>query len=138
MMVFADTSALYALLVRDDVMHLRARDNFRYFAREKVRLLTSSFVPVETIALLQRRVGLDAVLDFQTKIMPLLEVLWVDADWQQRAMQRLLAGNQKNVSLVDCMSFEIMEVREIHEAFTFDRHFKENGFTIADHTTGAP
>ncbi|MDZ7700528.1 MAG: hypothetical protein U5R49_27570 [Deltaproteobacteria bacterium] len=49
------------------------------------------------------------------------------------AMSRLLAQNQKDLSLVDCMSFEIMEAREITEAFTFDRHFEEQGFTIADY-----
>lgn len=54
----------------------------------------------------------------------LLEVVWADADWHNRAMLRLLAQNQKDPSLVDCTSFEIMEAREITEAFTFDRHFE--------------
>ena len=130
MIVFADTSALFALLVRDDFMHIRAKENFAYFAAHRVQLLTSSFVLVETVALLQRRVGLDSVRDFNAKILPLLEVVWVDTDWQNRAMQRLLTQNRKNLSLVDCMSFEIMEAREISEAFTFDRHFEENGFKM--------
>lgn len=133
MMVFADTSALFALLVRDDFMHVRAKVNFAWFAEHRVRLLTSSFVLVETIALLQRRIGLDAVRDFNAKIIPLLEIVWVDADWQNKAVQRLLTGNRKDVSLVDCVSFEIMEAREITEAFAFDHHFEENGFRIAAH-----
>ncbi len=136
MIVFADTSALFALLVRDDFMHVRAKENFGYFSDHRTQLLTSSFVLVETVALLQRRVGLDSVRDFNAKILPLLEVIWVDADWQNRAMQRLLTQNRKNLSLVDCMSFEIMEAREIAEAFTFDRHFEENGFQIADYHGG--
>lgn len=131
MIIFADTSALFSLLVRDDCMHVQAKANFAYFADQQVQLLSSSFVLVETIALLQRRVGLEAVRDFNAKIVPLLDVVWVDADWQQRAVQRLLTGNRRDVSLVDCMSFEIMEAREISEAFTFDRHFEENGFKIA-------
>ncbi|MCF8128180.1 MAG: PIN domain-containing protein [Deltaproteobacteria bacterium] len=133
MMVFADTSALFALLVRDDVMHVRAKQNFAHFAAQKARLLTSSFVLVETVALLQRRIGLNAVRDFNGRIMPLLEVIWVDAEWESKAMQRLLTQNQKSLSLVDCMSFEIMEAREITEAFSFDRHFEENGFTISEY-----
>ena len=64
-------------------------------------------------------------------IVPLLEIVWVDAEWHGRAMQRLLAQNKRNVSLVDCLSFEIMEAREITEAYTFDQHFADNGFTIA-------
>jgi len=131
MIVFADTSALFSLLVHDDYMHVRAKLNFAHFAAHHFRLLTSSFVLVETIALLQRRIGLDAVRDFNAKIAPLLEVVWVDADWHNRAMLRLLAQSKKELSLVDCLSFEIMEAREITEAFSFDRHFEAHGFKIA-------
>jgi len=131
MIVFADTSALFALLVRDDLMHIRAKENFAYFARHGVQLLTSSFVLVETVALLQRRIGLEPVHDFNAKILPLLEVIWIDAEWYGRAMQRLLAQDRRDLSLVDCVSFEIMEAREIKEAFAFDRHFEENDFKIA-------
>ncbi len=131
MMIFADTSGLFALLVKNDLMHVRAKLNFAYFAEHRVQLLTSSFVLVETTALLQRRVGLEAVVDFQSKLMPLLEMIWVNGDWYTRAIQRLFAINNRNISLVDCLSFEIMESREIAHAFTFDKHFAENGFTIA-------
>jgi predicted nucleic acid-binding protein len=131
MRVFADTSGLFALLVRNDLMHVRAQLNFAYFAQHRAELLTSSFVLVETAALLQRRVGLAAVHDFQSKIIPLLEIIWVNGAWYTRAIQRLFALNNRNISLVDCLSFEIMESREIAYAFSFDGHFPENGFTIA-------
>ena len=131
MMIFVDTSGLFALLVKNDFMHVRAKLNFAYFAQHRLQLLTSSFVLVETTALLQRRVGLEAVHDFQSKIMPLLDMIWVSSDWYTRAIQRLFALNNRNISLVDCLSFEIMESREITHAFTFDKHFPENGFTIA-------
>jgi len=130
MTVFADTSALFALLVRDDFMHIRAKENFAYFAEHGVQLLTSSYILVETITLLQRRIGFAPVHDFNSKILPLLEIVWADAEWHGRAMQRLLAQNRLNLSLVDCLSFEIMEAREITQAYTFDQHFADNGFTI--------
>jgi len=78
MNIFVDTSGLFALLVRNDYMHIRAKENFAYFARQRLQLVTSSFVLVETIALLQRRIGLAAVHDFYAKIIPLIEILWVD------------------------------------------------------------
>jgi len=131
MTVFADTSALYALLVRDDYMHVRAKRCFSYFAEHSVQLLSSSFVLVETMALLQRRVGHDAAQDFNARIVPLLEILWVNADWYARAVQRLTMQAQKGVSLVDCLSFEIMEARAITLAYAYDSHFEDNGFEIA-------
>ena len=131
MNVFADTSGLFALLVKNDYMHIRAKENFGYFAGQNAQLVTSSFILVETTALLQRRIGLAPVHDFNAKILPILEVIWVDDKWYTRAMQRLFAQNNRDVSLVDCLSFEIMDSLEIDCAFAFDRHFEENGFTIA-------
>ena len=131
MNVFVDTAGLFALLIGNDHMHVRARLNFAYFAEHRAQLLTSSFVLVETTALLQRRIGLAPVHDLHSRILPLLEIIWVDSQWYGRATQRLLAQEQRSVSLVDCLSFEIMEARDITVAFTFDRHFEENGFTLA-------
>jgi predicted nucleic acid-binding protein len=131
MIVFADTSALYALMVRDDDMHVRAKRCFSYFAEHAVQLLSSSFVLVETMALLQSRVGLSAAQDFHSRIVPLLEILWVNADWYGRAVQRLTMQAQKEISLVDCLSFEIMEARAVPLAYAYDKHFEENGFETA-------
>lgn len=131
MNIFAATSGLFALLVKNDYMYVRARANFNYFAEKSVQLVTSSFVLVETTALLQRRIGIGPVHDFNAKILPLLEVIWVDNQWYAMAMQRLLAQNNRNISLVDCLSFEIMDSLEIDCAFAFDKHFEENGFSLA-------
>jgi uncharacterized protein len=130
--VFADTSALFALLVSNDFMHIRAKLNFEYFARNNIQLMTSSYVLLETLTLLQRRVGIDAANDFDRKIVPVLEVVWVDAAWHRLAMQRLQIENTRRVSLTDCLSFEIMEKRDIACAFTFDGHFVERGFEMTE------
>jgi predicted nucleic acid-binding protein len=130
MRVFVDTSGIFALLVKNDSMHSRARESFDRFAKTKAQLYASSFVLVETTALLHKRIGLDAVRDFNTKILPLLEIIWTDKVWYARAIQRLFLQSQKNVSLVDCLSFEIMESFDISLAFSFDKNFEEMGFSI--------
>ena len=131
MTVFADTSAFFALLVQDDYMHIRAKLNFEHFVQDNTRLLTSSYVLLETLTLLQRRVSFEAVWDFTRKIVPLLDTVWVDEGWHSRALQRLHVEGDRTLSLTDCLSFEIMETREITTAFAFDRHFTERGFEIA-------
>lgn len=131
MNIFVDTSGLLALIAKNDYMHIRARENFKYFAEHNVQLITSSFVLVETAALMQRRLGLAALNDFNLKILPLLEVVWIDDNWYSRGIQRLMSQNSRDVSLVDHLSFEIMEALQIQTAFTFDKHFEENGFTLA-------
>ncbi|MHC1727401.1 MAG: type II toxin-antitoxin system VapC family toxin [Syntrophobacteraceae bacterium] len=131
MTVFADTSSLFSMLVQDDYMHVRARLNYEHFRQSNTQLVTSSYVLLETMALLQRRVGLEAALDFDRNIVPLLDVIWVDEVWHDRAMQRLRTERNRRLSLTDCLSFEIMEELEIPTAFTFDGHFRERGFEIA-------
>lgn len=131
MKIFVDTSGVFALLVKNDYMHVRAKLNFEYFSNNKVRLITSSFVLVETAALLQRKISLEAVQDFTNKIYPLLEIVWVDEELYSRSVQRLIFIKNREISLVDCLSFEIMEAQEMTHAFTFDKHFEVQGFTIA-------
>ena len=130
MIAFADTSAFFALLVRNDCMYERARMIFEQCMRDEVQLLTSSYVLVETMALLQRRVGMNAVMDFHDKIVPLLDIIWVDGEWHAKAMNRLFILQKREVSLVDCLSFVIMEMRDLQYAYSFDRHFTAYGFTL--------
>jgi len=130
MTVFVDTSGIFALLVKNDHMHRRAKLYFAFLCEQQAHLVTTSFVIVETVALLQHRIGIDAVYDFQSKIVPLLEIIWVDKELYTKAIQRLFVANKRNVSLVDCLSFEVMELRRITYAFTFDKHFAEMGYSM--------
>ena len=78
MKVFVDTSAFFATLVRNDYMHVRARETFQYLVEQSVELYTTSYVVLETIALLQARVGLDAARSFQHEFLSIIKVYWVD------------------------------------------------------------
>ncbi len=130
MKVFADTSGIFALLVVNDSMHQQARLAFADYSKHRAQLFTSSFVLVETTALLQRRIGLSAIRDLNTRILPLFDIIWTDKEWYSRAVQRLFLEGRKDLSLVDCLSFEIMESYDISEAFAFDKHFDEMGFSL--------
>ena len=130
MKVFADPSGIFALLVGNDSMHQRAKLAFTDYAERKAQLFTSSFVLVETMALLQRRIGLTAVRDLNTRILPLFDIVWTDKEWYARAVQRLFLEGRKDLSLVDCLSFEIMDSYDILRAFAFDKHFTEMGFSL--------
>jgi predicted nucleic acid-binding protein len=50
-------------------------------------------------------------------------------------MQRVIVESRKNLSLTDCLSFEIMEAQEIRKAFSFDKHFEERGFTLTAYSS---
>ncbi len=125
---FVDTAGLYAVLDRSDVFHRRAAAYWREVVEQRSLLVTHNYVLVETVALTQRRLGAAAVRALQDDLLPLIEVEWVDGDRHSRAMTALLASGRPDISLVDWMSFEAMRRRGLQQVFTFDEHFREQGF----------
>ncbi len=125
--VFVDTSAVLALLNPADEMHPDARRAFEHLRSRRAGLVTTSYVLVEAYALLARRMGLGAVRAFRSDLAPLLEIAWIDASTHEDALDLLLDRRRRGLSLVDAASFVVMRQRRLGEAFTFDRHFEEEG-----------
>ena len=129
MSLFVDTSAFYALLDADDAHHGKSASAWREMMASDQRLLTTNYVLVETFALIQGRLGLEAVRDFQQDIVPVLDVQFITPEMHRLGMAALLAASRRGLSLVDCVSFEVMRELGMKSAFTFDGHFREYGFT---------
>lgn len=126
--VFIDTSAFLAILDADDDFHVEAKKAWGEILLTGSALVTSNYILVETCALVQHRLGLKAIRVFQEDIVPLLSIKWADSVIHSAASSALLAANRKKLSLVDCVSFEFMRHGAIKRAFTFDNHFREQGF----------
>lgn len=132
MRIFADTSGLYAAVVRADDHHETAARILERLIHDRSRIETTSYVLIETMALLQTRMGPQAATRFEDDMRPVLAVRWVDEDLHRRAVQRLKLRMGRGVSLVDCASFVAMEEAGIVHAFTFDSHFADEGFTLLE------
>jgi predicted nucleic acid-binding protein len=128
--VFVDTSGLLALLLREDRGHERAARAFARLQDDQATLVTTSYVLVETYALLGRRVGLDAVRAFRDDFAPVLDVVWVDAQVHERGLDLVLERRDRAVSLVDAVSFVVMRDQAIEQALALDRHFAAAGFAL--------
>jgi predicted nucleic acid-binding protein len=118
----------------DEVCHAAAAAAWRELVTGHEVLVSSSYVSVETVALLQRRLGLEAVEDLHTDIAPLMHVLWVGAEVHQEAITMLLGARHRYLSLVDCVSFVLMRQHQCRAAFAFDRLFVEQGLTVVPET----
>ena len=133
--VFLDTSALFALLDAEQRFHDDAKRTWdRLLAGVRSgqqRLLTHHAIIVESTALTARRLGIQAVRQLHDGLLPVVEVVWIDEKLHRRATAAMFAAARRNVSLVDWLSFEVMRDRRIRHAFTFDAHFKEQGFLPA-------
>ncbi len=130
MTVFVDTSAYYSLLDVDEENNETARHIWRNLLVEGTVLITSNYVVTESVALVQRRLGVTAVADFQEILLALTEVVWVDQAIHNAAFAALLTANRRQLSLVDCTSFELCRGLSVHSVFAFDKHFREQGFQL--------
>jgi len=128
MNVFVDTSAIYAVFDRGDINHPRARGAWEQLLKESGSLLTSNYVLVEAGALLQHRLGFQALRALYDDVVPLLTVEWITEAIHQAAAASLLTASRRNLSLVDCVSFHVMRAASVQSAFCFDRHFRTQGF----------
>ncbi|HHW41609.1 MAG TPA: PIN domain-containing protein [Syntrophomonadaceae bacterium] len=130
MKVFVDSSAFLAVLDADDENHPLARQVWEKILNAGAFLITTSYVLVETYAVVQRRLGMDALRTFHEDIVPLLQIEWVGEELHERGADAVLTANRRNLSLVDCTSFAAVRRLGIKQVFAFDRHFAEQGFEL--------
>ncbi|MBI5179400.1 MAG: type II toxin-antitoxin system VapC family toxin [Nitrospinae bacterium] len=129
MRVFLDTSALYALLDRDDANNGKAQKAWNgLLAGGDSALLTTNYIVVECVALIQHRLGLEAARGFHEDLLPIVNIEWVDAEIHRAGVSAFLSASRRRLSLVDCVSFEVMRTLGVKTAFAFDAHFLEQGF----------
>lgn len=127
--VFVDTSAFYALVVKNDeahgvaVQHLKKRIGKR-------RYVTSDYVLDETATLLKAR-GYTRLLDqfFQSVLTSsVCRIEWMDPSRFERTRMLFLARPDHGYSFTDCFSFVLMGELRLRQALTKDHHFFEAGF----------
>ncbi len=130
MSAFADTSGLYALMVRIDQDHETAKIAFKDLLEHGRAVHTTSYVLIETEALLQSRIGIDPVRDLEEKVLPLLSIEWVGKELHARGVERVIREDRRRLGVVDCVSMEFMRANGLREVLGCDPHFKEAGFHL--------
>lgn len=71
--VYVDTSAFLAVMDADDRCHAAAAAFWNEMLASGTAMVCSSYVLVETCALTQRRLGIEALRAFQENVYPLLK-----------------------------------------------------------------
>jgi predicted nucleic acid-binding protein len=130
--VFVDTSAFYALMDRSDSYHEKAKKLWIFLLNEAIYFKTTNYIIIETLALMQNRLGFEAAHLYSSDILELVDILWVDEPRHNLAFELWLSLGRKKLSLVDCVSFITMRHFRLENVFGFDRHFDQQGFNILD------
>lgn len=127
-MIFLDTSAIYAVADRADPRHELAKERFRVLLEAGEEILTHNYVLIESMALIQHRLGLAAILKLAHDSRA-FEIEWVGKTAHDEAV-RCLARSRRHVSVVDQVSFIVMRLRGVEVALAFDRDFVDEGFRL--------
>ena len=130
---FIDTSGFFALQNSADSVHDVARALWRRSLIERRPLITTNFIVAEAHALMLNRwshAGATAFLrDIGAGNSPSIER--VTADDEVRAREIIIRHTDKRYTMVDALSFAVMERLGITTVLGFDRDFLQYGFAVA-------
>jgi len=130
--VFADTSALYALVDRNDAGHAAAKREVGRLVAAKRRIVTTDYIVAETVNLGNARGGALVAI----RVLALVEqssgirLEWIGPDRFDDAKAFFRKHSDHAYSFTDCTSFVVMRELRVAEALTTDRNYREAGFTV--------
>lgn len=128
--IFVDTGPWIAWMDVRDQWRQDAMREISILKAQRRSLVTTNWVLAETYTGLVDRVARSAIARLRAMIeeSALIQVIWVDKLIEEQAWRKFLKYDDKDVSMVDCTSFVVMEQWGLGTAFSFDHHFHQVGF----------
>ncbi|HKP84763.1 MAG TPA: PIN domain-containing protein [Blastocatellia bacterium] len=130
--LFVDTSGWACIADRRESHHADAAGIYREARKLGQQIVTTNYILAELVSLLTspKRLPRSDIISFIEAIRSAsyVEFIHVNESLDYTSWQFLKNRQDKDWSLVDCVSFVIMQDRGILEALTTDHHFEQAGF----------
>lgn len=129
---FLDTSYILALEIKNEDAHQQVIQNWSALAVSKPYLVTTTYVFDEVVTFLNSRDLHYKAVEIGNQLLQSsdIELIEIDKILFDRGWQYFQKYQDKSYSLTDCLSFMVMQNREILTALTLDNHFRQAGFQI--------
>ncbi len=127
--VLIDTSAIYGVVSSKDRFHAQPREVYSELLERGDRLYVTSYVLVESAALIHRRLGFETLREFMDSIRGVWEIMWIYQGAHERIWDRMKAESDGGLSLVD-WSVIVSAEESRSTIFAFDSDFTEKGLTV--------
>ena len=119
---FVDSSAIIALVDRNDATHQAAVDAYNDLVEQGYRLFTTNYVQAETVSLLADGVGPEVASQWLRDHR--LPIYHADEQDELRARAQVIASRSpRGLSYVDAISLVVMERLGVADAFAVDPNF---------------
>jgi len=132
MKIFLDTSALIAYYNVDDRYHAEASETMKRIERGETpltRFYTTDYILDETLTFIECVLGMHELaveVGEALQTSPFTTIIRIDEEIFSEAWS--IFRESRGYSFTDCTSFTVMKKYGIPIAFTFDRHFRDEGF----------
>ena len=135
MKIFADSDAYIAIYVPSDPNNLKAEKISSIIEAEDIETYTSWEVLDEVATKLSFRVSKIVAKKFlEDRTNSKDRIYYVNELNFKKVIETFNAQTSKNVSLTDCANMFIARELEIDMFFSFDKHYKQNGFKLLEET----
>ena len=128
--VFLDTVGLIALWDKSDQWHLAATQAMLLLKLPHTRLLTTSLVLLECGNSAARKPYRKDVDDLRRNLLRQGNLIIPTEQDIAAAWDIYRIGKPSTAGIVDLVSFYVMRIAGVTEAFTNDKHFKAAGFNL--------
>ena len=128
--VFLDTGSVIALEALDDQHHGDAIQQWRETAPELTPIVTTTYVFDEVVTFFNACGRHQKAVEVGRRLLEsrVVEMIRVNEALFEAGWSRFQARPDKRYSLTDCISFVVMERRDLEEALAFDHHFEQAGY----------
>lgn len=135
-MIFADSDAYIAIYLPQDPNNGKAEELSRKIEKEDLKIVTSWDVIDEVATKLSYALGKLVSKKFlEDRRKSDEEIYFIDRKSSSEAIKLFNKQTSKRVSLTDCSNMVIAKSLGVDAFFSFDRHYKKNGFKLLEDTT---
>jgi predicted nucleic acid-binding protein len=129
---FLDTSYILALEIRNERNHQQVLQNWFSLSTLNPTLVTTSYVFDEVVTFLNSRNLHDKAVDVGNRLLhsPNLDFIEINSTLFNQGWIYFQVHKDKSYSLTDCLSFVVMQQKQIMTALTLDNHFRQAGFQV--------
>jgi predicted nucleic acid-binding protein len=128
--LLADTSALLALVMRDDRHHAGAAAWLK--RNPGARFVLTELILSELVTRVRARADAKRAAEVAASLLDSrrYELLFLDEALLKGGLKQMVRFADKRLSLTDCVSFETMGRLGLDAAFSFDTDFRDCGFEM--------
>lgn len=130
--VFADSCIFIAMLNPNDQWNERVEKKMDEIENDNIKIITSEYVIMEILNMFCKygeaikNNALELIHSLYSD--PNFEIKRLSSDGFSKAIDKFKKYKDKNWSIIDCTSFNIMEENKINECLSTDKHFIQAGF----------